>query len=262
MSLCQRWCPAGVSPFVNGISQNTLIAILVLVFPLLGLAAECEPIPMDETHRSLWVQLCDGVQLESKTLQDVMEEVASIYASAGVNIRWKKSCSAPAIEARIPGAARVYLVARLPGSVRIRFSHQLNSTNLMAYTFTDPGGTPGAVIHVSIDSVEAHARRSETRLTPELLSRALGRVVAHELAHRFLQSRHTKSGLLKEVFDKHDLIDVGRLKPYFTAAQAKLLRAAAQQNGRKKEETADLGEGSKVGIAMPRHTRHEDRNKQ
>ena len=40
---------------------------------------------------------------------------------------------------------------------------------------------------------------------PQILGRALGRVLSHELAHRFVDMRHSRSGLLKANLGQGDL---------------------------------------------------------
>jgi hypothetical protein len=53
----------------------------------------------------------------------------------------------------------------------------------------------------------------------------LGRVFAHELAHRFLRSGHTKKGILKDSLDSRDLIEQDRTGLFFSSNQMEILSA-------------------------------------
>jgi hypothetical protein len=64
------------------------------------------------------------------------------------------------------------------------------------------------VIYVARLTVEEVASKSgRISLTEAHMARALGRVFAHELAHRFLGSGHRRHGILEEVLHRRDLID-------------------------------------------------------
>jgi hypothetical protein len=174
------------------------------------------------------IELCDGSGLEPAIQSAVMAEIEAIYESAGIGIIWGEPCAGTPIAPDDFHAASVFIVSKLPNSIRIRFQHFHKNTNVMAYTLPGPGGSAGHIIYISLEKVQANASRSRSiPLTTDQLSRALGRVVAHELAHRFLQEGHGSRGILKNRFNKRDLIDIGALQPYFTPAQVERLRAVS-----------------------------------
>ncbi len=179
--------------------------------------------------RVLRVQLCDCVGLEPAIPLGLRGETGRIYATAGIEIQWENNCVASPSELSVSNAARIYIVEKLPNSMVYRFKHTLKKTNLMAYNLTDPGGMPGAVIYVSLQAVRFNAGKfGSADLTRDHLSRALGRVAAHELAHRFIQKNHTKRGILKSRFGPRDLVDAEtNLEPFFSPMQMKVLAARA-----------------------------------
>jgi hypothetical protein len=86
-------------------------------------------------------------------------------------------------------------------------------------------GNRAAVIYVGRQTVEAVAGKSgRISLTEALLARALGRVFAHELAHRFLGPEHTKNGTLKARLYQRDLIDMRSSGFFFSPEQICRLR--------------------------------------
>jgi hypothetical protein len=87
------------------------------------------------------------------------------------------------------------------------------------------GGSRAAVIYVARQTVEAVASKSgRISLTEALLARAMGRVFAHELAHRFLGSGHTRHGILKDTLYPRDLIDLRNSRLFFSPDQIRVLR--------------------------------------
>jgi hypothetical protein len=55
-------------------------------------------------------------------------------------------------------------------------------------------------------------------------ARALGRVFAHELAHRFLGPGHTEMGILKHLLDQRALIRKHNDGFFFSPEQVRVLR--------------------------------------
>jgi hypothetical protein len=99
----------------------------------------------------------------------------------------------------------------------------------MGVTLGRGAKVPGSVIYLSKSAVKSIAKLPSGNAFSRTLTRALGRVLAHELAHRFLaDAQHTESGLLKPVLTRDDLIyvphDVLALRP----AQALHFRRASQ----------------------------------
>ena len=221
--------------------KETGLKVLSIFYASTVLISASSPARTQISHgesRVLRARLCDCAGLESAVRLRLREEAGRIYKTAGIDIRWESDCASSPVNLSASHAARIYVVNKLPNSLVYRFKHILKKTNLMAYNLTDPGGMPGAVIYVSLEAVRSNASRSGSiELTPEALSRALGRVVAHELAHRFIQKKHTKRGILKGRFDHHDLIDEdSALQPFFSEKQVKVLLARA-----KAEPARDFG---------------------
>ncbi len=171
---------------------------------------------------TLTVEICDGTGLDDALLESASAEATHVFGRAEVPLSWTTMCDTPPpTEAT---AARIYVVSELPRPIRYRLGHEHRKSNLMGYVLTSPGEMPGSVIFVARSLVERNASRSGRRnLDDSLLARALGRVFAHELAHRFLRSGHTREGILKEPFDQRDLIgdDVSGL--FFTPQQVESL---------------------------------------
>jgi hypothetical protein len=204
--------------------RKGLLVILGLVWGTAALGGETLKGDHSNVERALLVHLCDGATTDLAVLRDLMTAVDLIYATAEVRIQWETTCEAPPLETLARTEAWVYLVAELPGAIRIRFQQQFKITNVMAYDLTAPADEPGPVIYVSIRSVAANAsRRGSCGLTPGELARALGHVVAHELAHHFIQKKHTRNGILKNGVDRRDLLEPDRLAPYFSAQEVERL---------------------------------------
>ncbi len=177
----------------------------------------------------LRIQICDATGLDAETFRDVEREVDSIYAAVGPEIRWIENCEGQPIEDIRHAAARVYILGQIPRGFLCRCLHFNRTNRVMGFTPTDPGGKPGSVVYVSRDSVQAIASDYHSKPITELhLSRALGRVVAHELAHRFLgQKEHTRRGILRGGFNRRELIGPKRGHLVFDGVQsATILRWA------------------------------------
>ncbi len=209
----------------HGLVQDQKLFILVLAILVFSSVALGESNP-----DVLWVQMCDSTGLNPAQLADVEREVSSIYLQAGIEIQWVERCGGERIELAHPGAARVYILKQLPKALLGMFRKIKRNNNVMGFTPTAADAKPGASIYVSRESVEWHATEFHSRpLAESQLSRALGRVVAHELAHRFLgQVKHTRSGILRVDFDRSKLIKAQPDKLGFNTKQAQELRRLAR----------------------------------
>lgn len=167
------------------------------------------------------VEFCDGTGLTPTAAASAKEEASRIYRWAGSELVWTDDCvDPPRDEAH---AARLYVVVDLPKPIRYRFLQDHHKGGLMGYIPTTPGTEPGPVIFVARKRVVA--KIGEVGDHDEALARALGRVIAHELAHRFLRTGHTEHGILKDHFDRQDLLgDDDELR--FTPNQAEALAGA------------------------------------
>ena len=184
-----------------------------LVFSLLiseGLSA------MERRGGELWVELVDTLGLSLEERAALMEEVASIYESAGVRILWLRE--AP-VEAP-PHLARVYLMERLPRTIGVRLRTFRGDS--MGIAMGASGDVSGPVIYVSREAV---ARSLGGASTP----RALGRIVAHELAHRFIGREHTRWGILRGTLHGGDLSGAGEQFFFTDAQKAKLISVARHE---------------------------------
>ena len=188
-----------------------------LVGPLLAEAGRACREP--KTFR---IELCDATALESSVLRSARDEAATLFSQAVVRLSWEMSCDTP--PPTNPSSARVYLVPKLPQPIRNELASKHGKTNLMGYVLTAPGGTPGSVIYIATPAVKLNASRfGQESPNESRLARALGRVITHELAHRFLRSGHTRDGILKEPFDHRDLTDDDISGLFFTSEQVRSL---------------------------------------
>ncbi len=210
------------------ITDRQYVSVSCLLF-FVSLLCPIEVLPQEQKTGSpgtvafvVPIQICDATGLDAETFREVKREVDSIYATVGHEIRWIENCEGQPIEDIRHAAARVYILGQIPRGILCRCLHFNRGNRLMGFTPTNPGGKPGSVIYVSRDSVQAVASDYHSKSISELqLSRALGRVVAHELAHRFLeQKEHTWRGILKGGFSRRELIDPERGHLVFDGAQA------------------------------------------
>ncbi len=154
-----------------------------------------EPDP-NRGGREIRVELSDMTALDQEGQDNLKKEVETIYAAAGVQVRWLPGGTAEVA----PYYARIFILDKLPGAL---------SSRLRAFG----GGVPMAlilgdspVIYVSRRQVAAKVVGApDLEPEPQMLGRALGRVLSHELAHRFVDMRHSRNGLLKANLGQGDL---------------------------------------------------------
>jgi hypothetical protein len=152
-------------------------------------------------------------------MNTLMREVEAIYESGSVEIQWLTETSV-----QLPDhAARVFLLERLPAKLETRIL-MFRRQRAMAVSLGE--GTAGQVIFVSRPAVCAAAYGIECDFSLESLGVALGRVVAHELAHRFVSRDHSPSGILKASLRGGELTGSAR-GPYFTAEEMVFLHRIA-----------------------------------
>lgn len=185
-----------------------------------------------ERSESLWVELCDTTGLEASILQAARDEASGIFSRADAHLRWESNCDA--LPRTTPHSARIHVVQRIAEGIADWHYEHGGKRNVMGYVgFIDihegvqanGEASRAAVIHVAREAVEEVASKSgRNSLTDALLARAMGRVFAHELAHRFLGPGHTKNGILKERLYQRDLIDWRNSGLFFSPEQIRLLR--------------------------------------
>ena len=171
----------------------------------------------------LWVEMCDLTRMSAGTMQMIRLEVERIYERAGVEIAWLNCWQDCHLGIESPFEAAVYIREQLP-------EHLQSRERTLGFVFADSGRAPGSVIYISRSSVEKFIGRRRS-MVPYRLARALGRVIAHELAHRFLKQReHTRKGILRARFSREELTEPLPKKFYFTIDQMEHLQSCAQTN--------------------------------
>ena len=175
----------------------------------------------DRSH-SLLVELCDTTGLEVSILHAARDEASDIFAKVAAGVRWEESCE---LLPSTPQSARIYVVSRIPEAIATRYYQNRGQTNIMGFALPSPEMDRAGVIYVGRQTVETVASKSkQISLTEALLARALGRVFAHELAHRLLGPGHTKRGILKDHLDQRDLIGRDNDGLFFSPDQIRSLR--------------------------------------
>ena len=180
-----------------------------------------------ESSAEFRVGLCDTTGFELSTLQAAREEAFILFERAAVSLRWEADCDIP--PRTTPHSARIYVVPRIPEGIANRYRQYRDKTNVMGYVLANEEEKRAGVIYIARGAIEASASRSgRTALTEAQLARALGRVFAHELAHRFLVSGHTRRGILKESLSQKELIGGDDEALFFTLDQMRVLRLRAE----------------------------------
>jgi hypothetical protein len=203
-----------------------------MVLSLFSLAPEALSGAQERGRNALWIELCDTTGLDASILRAARGETSEIFSTAEAHLRWEGNCAA--VPRTIPNSARIYVVQRLAKGVADWYEEHGGRRNVMGYVgFVDVHdgveaigeGNRAAVIYVGRQTVEAVASKSgRISLTEALMARAMGRVFAHELAHRFLGPGHTKHGILKARLYQKDLIDWRNSGFFFSPEQIRLLR--------------------------------------
>ena len=191
----------------------------------LGGRSEAERRPL------LRVNLCDDTNLVPETLAALKQEVSALYTTAGVDIVWHHECGSDETAASLAreDLARVYVLDEIPTPIVFRRRRFLKLP-VMGYNLTAEDGSFSPVIYVSRKAIERAVRIKDSKQ----LARALGRIIAHELAHRFLQSMHVSQGILRANIEHHDWIDDDPGDLYFTPAQTTALQCVAAPNAPRK----------------------------
>jgi hypothetical protein len=212
---------------------------LFVVLSLFGFVPEAlSAAQKQERNDSLWIQLCDTTGLDGSILRAAPDEASVIFSRAGAQLRWEGGCDD--VPRTTPQSARIHVVPRLQEGLANQLYELRGIRNVMGYSGSidvhggvqPNAGKRAAVIYVARQAVEEVASTSKDgpiTLTDTLLARALGRVFAHELAHRFLGREHTRNGILKDRLDQKDLIHWRNGGLFFTPEQIRLLRLRSTQ---------------------------------
>jgi len=142
-----------------------------------------------------------------KSVEAMEEETQEIFKGAGLHLDWKSREEA----ARITAPDLVYV--RFNGRCELPpppLYDELGETGPLASTY-ETDGEIQPFSEVSCDRVGALVRSglrgSDVKRGDQLIGRALGRVVAHELAHILTGSaKHSKDGVFEAAFKARQLI--------------------------------------------------------
>jgi energy-coupling factor transporter ATP-binding protein EcfA2 len=170
------------------------------------------------------ITLCDATGLEPTTLEEIRAEASRIFSNSGVALGWR-GCERGLANR---GEASVFLLAEFPGWL----ADELGTPRALAHVFTTPDSRPGPLIYVSRRAVAVTlgASRPHFLIGARQLSRAVGRVLAHELAHRFLgKASHSEEAVLRTSFHSRDLLDEDPEAFYFTKEQSENLQNLSQE---------------------------------
>jgi hypothetical protein len=193
------------------------LAILTLAFGVMAISGGSWPIEVHANDdRLLRIELVVVRGLGDSQIEMVRREVDAIWVVQAVRIEWSR--------AGTPGCIRV-LIDRPDSVLPVLGGNErwsVAATRVVAGHVSPP-------IYVSLDAAQRVVRAaSPPYSTPALagimVTRVLGRAIAHELAHVLLDTRvHTLHGLLRARFSADDFVDPGR--DGFTLDTAQLARA-------------------------------------
>ena len=165
------------------------------------------------------VEVADSLELPSATQRQLVAELAAVFHPLEVEISWRDDEDAP-----------VWLtIAARPAVPRVtRCRRGLHDHRLAVARLGKEAGTGRVelwVDHVA-HAVSGNWDRAPRPLGDEVMGRALGRVLAHELGHILLrQLKHDEAGIMQSSLGARDLIAE---RGGFTDAQrAKLALALA-----------------------------------
>ena len=187
-----------------------LVTVPVLIAPASGHATPPAAEPAVFVH--VGVTLVPPVPRSRRQLNAMMQEVEAVWRPYGVALLWLTPCarastSPPDVRLQVEfvGHARQKYPTRHPGPGVAR---------LGAIGFLE-GGVPDDIVKLSADEITAvmvptlygNGMESQPQATiDDLVGRALGRVLAHELGHYLLAlPTHTQDGLMRASFRGHDL---------------------------------------------------------
>ena len=153
----------------------------------------------------------------------LQDETEQLWRPYGVQIEWTDTCDPAALELCVEAALAQH----------IEEPDRPNGATVLGLAFAGSRGPGAGSVLVSVDATaRALARRraswsSIVPIVPEReLTRALGRVLAHEIGHVFLDMwSHDKRGLMRATYDPHELADRNRVPFRLTASALARLRS-------------------------------------
>ena len=213
-------------PIPRGLSYLTPL----LVQLLLGGSAH------GETTCGFSIRLLDTTGLEPRVVDRLVDEAASIFAKTGVELTAVRQSDLSSDPQTLP---RVVILQKLPAGI-LNVLHRISGhkKTIMACILPPNRTRSRATIYLSRTTVEAVAQVGRaSQLPPNLLARALGRVLAHELAHLVLGPGHSDCGILKPNFSRKDLTSFDGRALRFSRDHVRILRSACL-SGRFRESVA------------------------
>jgi hypothetical protein len=153
------------------------------------------------------------------------DETEQLWRPYGVQIAWTDTCAGdPAVRG---------LCVKATLAQRIEEPDRPHGATVLGLAFAGSGGPGPRLVLVSVDATaSALARRraswsSIAPIVPEReLTRALGRVLAHEIGHVFLDMwSHDERGLMRATYDPRELADRNRVPFRLTAGALARLRS-------------------------------------
>ena len=184
-------------------TRTVLGAMLVLAHAATPFARAEMPGP----SYTVLLELCLESDVTRRTMELMRTEIERIWRPYGVAIEWEASALGG------PDRQLHVTIGDAELDVRAQSSGQLPLAWIL---FTTPT-RPLSEIRVSVNAARFLVAAVRIgwkpitswpgRMREELLGRALGRSVAHELGHYLLASRrHTETGLMRAVFRPNDLL--------------------------------------------------------
>lgn len=172
-----------------------LIAIVVTAVRIADAAEPVEPAILDLHMRS-------EVRLPAYVLKKSQDEVARIFADAGLAVRWTET--SPRVTVKI--------VAQVLGYDR-------KASGVMGVAQRTPNGY---VAQIFFRQVQEFAYTYEVDL-----GTMLGHVIAHEIGHLLMPANaHSPTGVMQPYWDRALVRDASRGTLTFTEAQAARIRAS------------------------------------
>ena len=203
-----------------------------LLFPVV---VEARGQPQDASIVQVSVELADATGLSLDVMSRLRTEVEQIYMRAGVRIEWLSEGPV----AVPPHMARVYILEELPALLETRV-RSFRGKKPLATVFGRGTNVSGPVIYISRTAVSRSANDGAAgALSPDAIARAMGRVVAHELAHRFISTEHT-SGILKADFLPSELTAPTSGLDFTAEHNRRLRQVARPWSGGPNEATARI----------------------
>lgn len=181
--------------------------------------ATAKPRP-ERVEQTIFVH--DVAGIAPSTLEEALEEVARIYSTANVNMRWLY-CRAET------GGAMVDCPALQPNAVVLRIIPgplKIVSKWALGFSLVDEnGGTQAAVSLLHVKMCVARQK-----LIQVSLSRVLGHAMAHEVGHLLLGTNsHSSAGLMQADWDDAAMNRIANGALNFTAAESERIRASVMR---------------------------------